>query len=404
MMKWIRGTRKISVFGAAPERCVNRWISRDLPFWSLERKSEMEYLCSVYSSDYPALVQEANRAQCDLKTLYISGLPVILSRLRPRAVLVSGVLLAVLLVLLAQNYVWFVQIRGTERIPEGELKRALAEEGVRFGAWGPDLEPEELKNRLLNRVPTLRWLAVNREGALVTVLCAERKPEEPALDTAGITDLIAVKPGVVRELHVINGFAQTAPGEIVMPGDILISGTMEWTTHIQATHAEGEVYADTLNTVKLVCPSAAVKKRYTGRTETVRTIIFQRNRRKLSGNSGIFGTMCDRMIETTVMSLPGGFELPLVLETETLLEYRLEPIMLSEDEAKTLLESEAVRRTTREMVSGTIEAMQTRITKQNNRYCCVVGLNCLELISKTVPAVLFGEEEEHGETDKRGTN
>lgn len=399
MMKWIRGTRRVSVFGAAPERCMNRWTKGDLPFWSIERKSEMEYRCRVYSSDYPSLAQEANRAQCELKTLRICGLPVVLSRLRSRAVLVTGVLLAVCLVLLAQSFVWFVRVRGTEGIPAEDVKKALAEEGLRFGAWGPDLEPEELKHRLLNRVPALRWLAVNREGALVTVLCAERKPEETALDTAGITDLIAAKPGVIRELHVINGFARTAPGEIVMPGDILISGTMEWTTHIQATHAEGEVYADTLNTIRLICPSTTVKKRYTGRTETVRTIIFQRNRRKISGNSGIFGTMCDRMIETSVMSLPGGFELPLVIETETLLEYRLEPMELSEDEANTLLEAEAVRRATREMVSGTIEAIHTRILKHNNRYYSVVGLNCLELISKTVPAELFGEEEEHGETD-----
>lgn len=404
MIRYLRGTIQLEVTGAALTRCLNRWSAANLSFWDMQQQSELVFQCRIYKSEFEVIRQEAERAQCDVRVLSRFGLPTVWVRLKRRPILLAGTVFAVGLALFLQSFVWFVRISDNSRFDSRQILHVLEEEGVGFGAWGPSLDSENLKNRMLNRVPQLRWIAVNREGGLVTVLTAEREPIEPAVDTEGVAHLVATRPGVIRELRVINGFAQKVPGDTVAAGEILISGVMEWTTHIQATRAIGEVYADTLHVAQLVCPATILKKVYTGRTEVCRTIIYQRNRRKISGNSGIFGTMCDRMIETKIWTLPGNYTLPITTETVTLREYTLEPIPLRQAEAEQLLCGEALRLTEANMIAGTVKTATNEIKKEKDAFTCCGTLNCLELISKTVPVELFGEDDTNGETNQRGTN
>ena len=404
MLRVFGETLKLRVTGAAPARCLNRWTAADLAFWALKRESELDFTCRVRARDLPLLRREAARAQCEVRVLGRFGLPVLLRRLRARPVLVVGTVLALALALFAQSFVWFLRVEGNERVPAETILRALEEEGVRFGTWGPSIDSEDLKNRVLNRVPALSWLAVNRSGCLVTALCAEREPETEPEETEGVMDIVAARPGILREISVLEGFAVREPGDAVLEGDLLISGVMEWTVRVQAGRARGEVYADTLRTSELICPAETVKKVYTGRTEVCRTIIFQRKRRNLSGNSSIFGTMCDRITEINEWSLPGGFVLPVRVETVTLYEYRLEPAELSLDEAEPLLNAEALRQTQAQMVAGRVEQGSAVTQKKENGYICRAALNCLELISRTVPAEPLREEGSNGQIDQRGTD
>lgn len=404
MLKWLHETLLLRMTGAAPTRCLNRWTDKDLAFWNLKQETELDYLCKIYASDLLAIQREAVRAQCEVRVLDRHGLPVLLRRLWKRPVLVIGTVLTLMLTLSAQSFVLFLQVEGNDRVPVETILRAMEEDGLRFGTWGPSIDSEDLKNRVLNRVPELSWLAVNRSGCLVTVLCAEREPETKPEETEGVMDIVAARPGIIREISVLDGFAVREPGDAVLEGDLLISGVMEWTVRVQAGRARGEVYADTLRTAELISPAEGVKKVYTGRTEVCRTIIFHRKRRNLSGNSSIFGMMCDRITEINEWSLPGGLMLPVQIETMTLLEYRLEPSVLAMDEAEHLLNSEALRLTEAQMIAGRVEQGSSVIQKKENGYICRAVLNCLELISSTVPAKPFGEEELHGETDQRGTD
>ena len=254
MLSFLRETAEIEVTGASAALCLNRWTAADLPFWALSTQTELVFRCRVHGSELKAIRREAARAWCDVRVLRRFGLPVVLGRLRSRPVLTVGLLLAVVLAYFLQSFVWFLRVEGNDRVSEAEILRALSEEGLHFGTWGPSIESEDLKNRVLNKIHELRWLAVNREGGMVTVLAAERQREEAPLETEGVAHIVAARPGIIREISVVNGFTDKKPGEPVQEGDILISGIAEWTTHVQATRAMGEVYADTLRVSELVWP------------------------------------------------------------------------------------------------------------------------------------------------------
>lgn len=404
MIRRLRGSLELELYSASLERCLNRWVQAEIPFWDLHRQDALTAHCRIYESDLDAARREAARAQTGLRVLSCAGLPRLMRQLWRRPVLLLGVVLALVSALLLQNFVWFLRVQGNETVSAERILQALSEEGVRFGTWGPDLDSEDLKNRMLNRIPELRWLAVNREGGLVTVLTAERKLERPIVDRSGITNVVATRPGIIQELHVTDGVAVVEPGDSVQAGDVLISGFAEWTTHVQAMHAAGEVTARTMRQLDVICPDTCMRKVYTGRTETCRSIIFQRKRRKISGNSSIFGMKCDRMIETSAWTLPGGFSLPVFIETQTLFEYTLVPAELKLETAGQVLCAEAERLVTEQMVAGEITRTSTQLIPKQDSFLLRGTFHCVELISKTVPAELYGEEEQNGENNQRRTN
>ena len=397
MMRYLRGSLLVELSGASPERCLNRWTQAEIAFWDYRRQEALCSRCKIFRSDLAAARREAARAQTTLRVLAERGFPTLLRRLRRRPVLVGGTLLSVALAIFLQSFVWFFRVRGNETVPDAVILHALQEEGVRFGTVGMSINSEDLKNRLLSRIPELRWLAVNREGGLVTVLTAERKPEVKPEETAGICNVIAARPGIIRRLEVADGVAMVAPGDSVETGSLLISGIAEWTTHIQFMRAAGEVYADTARQIETICPAELLQKRYTGRVERCQTVIFQRKREKISGNSSIFGAMCDRMVQTRVWTLPGGYELPLCLETQWLREYELVPVKLEADEALRRLTAETNRLIEMQLVAGTIQRASTQFVTKENSFRMQGTFNCCELISRAVPAEEYEEESIDGE-------
>ena len=89
----------------------------------------------------------------------------------------------------------------------------------------------------------------------------------------------------------------------------------------------------------------------------------------------------------------------MTVETVTLTEYTLEPVQIEPDRAEALLGSESLRMTLGQMVAGRVERGSTAMNKTQDSYRCRGVWNCVELISRTVPAELFGEDEENGKTD-----
>ena len=404
MLKYLRGWIEAEITGAFPDQCLNRLAAKGVPFWHIRHIDEFSIRLRLYRSQWERAEREITKSLCVGKILRESGFSHSFYGLKKRPVLLIGMALSVTLACLSQNFVWFVRVEGNEKVPAAQILQIIGEEGVRFGAWGPDINSQSLKNRMLNRLPALRWLCVNRSGCIATVLLAERTETVPKEEESGVANVVAARDGVVTELRVLNGFAAVEPGDAVREGSLLVSGLADWTTHTQATRASAEVFADTLRTVRLKIPDKYGEKTYTGRVEVCRTLIFQRFRRKISGNSSIFGSSCDKIAETELLTLPGGFPLPIALETVTLREYTVTEKALTSEEAEEILRARAETRVRSELIAGLIRSTEITIRREAEAFQCRAEMSCNELISRTVPILLPGEEETNGENHQRGAD
>ena len=215
MLKYLRGWLELEIRGASPELCLNRFAAGDIPFWRPERVDPFTLRLRIYEAHRQRAEREISRSLCVSTVVRRSGFRRSFRGLKKRPFLLAGLAISLALACLAQNLVWFVRVEGNVRIPTERILRALAEEGVRFGAWGPALDSAYLKDRMLNRIPELRWLAVNRQGCIALVPLSERPETEPRREESGVANVVAARDGVLTELRVFNGLAVKAPGDAV---------------------------------------------------------------------------------------------------------------------------------------------------------------------------------------------
>lgn len=386
LIRYFRGYVHLRITGAAPERCINLLSARNLRFWGLCREDALHYTLYIYRKDLASVRQCAMRCLADVRVLCLYGLRQRFGGLRKRPVLTGGLLIAVIATFLLQQFVWAVDVQGMKQLQAEEILRGLEEEGIRFGVWSADIDSQLTKHRMLNRLPQLSWLAVNRSGGILHVLVTERripKPEQPAYKVANV---VAARDGVLTEISVLEGMKLCSAGQTVTAGQLLVSGYEDYGLCVRAVCANAEIYARTWHSGTVVTPDQAFVKCYTGREWTQRTLIIGRKRINLSGNSGIPLDDCDKMISEKRLPLPGGYELPVCLETATYREYRLTAHKADASEAEARLRQAWRRRIKQEITAGEIQTTSDSVLHTGGLYILHAESACNEMIARLVPA------------------
>lgn len=405
MIRYLRGWLLLELTGAEPLCAVNLFLKKRLAVWKVERKDELTLLCRIRKKDLPLAQKYACAAMCSAQVVQEHSAMRTFGGLRRRPVLLAGTVLAVLLAMFLQNFVWTVEIEGNREIPTELLRQQLEEVGVRFGAWAPSFEPVLQRFAMQGRIGKIAWLAVNRRGGKVTVSLTEREKEAEDLDRRVFTNLVAACPGILTTVDVYNGFTELKTGDAVVTGQLLVSGIADWETHTQVTRALGEIFAQTLHQQTFCLPAVTAEKHYTGREFRQVSLVLGRKRIKIFGNSGISYPSCDKMTHRSICTLPGGYTFPLVLETAVYKEYTLKTVQLPKDAAKETLTAYALDYVQERMLAGQILSHTEALQTENGAYMLDVSAFCEEMIARTRPGELKEEDEDtNGTDDQRGTN
>lgn len=218
----LAGYLRVRVRGPVPERLVNLCVQEGIPLWDV-RAADGGILVSVGLRDFRRLRPLRRRAGVGLRIAGRHGLPFALRRLRRVQGAVGLLLLAVLLLYLLSQFVWFVEVRGTRTLDPAEVLRAAAELGLRPGVWRGVLDPDRFTRDLVLRLPALSWATLRFFGAKATLEVAE-KVLPPPLPGQAPGDIVARRGGVVVQVVVVDGEAAVQPGQAVRPGDVLIRG------------------------------------------------------------------------------------------------------------------------------------------------------------------------------------
>ena len=324
-----------------------------------------------------------------LEVVDFGGFPKLLEMVgRWKSVVAAVVLLGALTAFL-QGRVLFFRVEGNAEVPVRLILERAGECGLGFGASAREIRSEQVKNHLLWAIPELRWAGVNVSGCTAVITVAERDlGEEPAEEIPG--DVVAAVDAVVTEVFPAAGTQAVVPGQVVRAGDVLISGDTDLGLLIRRDRAEGEVYGLTRRDLELVLPSATTVRHETGAVERKFSLLIGKKYVNFAKDSGILLGTCVKMRTVKYLTLPGGFQLPVALVTETWRLCDPEPISREMDEALLL---EAARRTAREvMTAGTILREETAVEGDRLK----ASLECREMIGVFRP-----ETKSEGDTNDR---
>lgn len=389
---FLQGYVQAELRGASPEWALERLSNARVAFLRVQRIDDFTIALLILRKDVLKAEAAARKAMCELAVVREMGFGKTFGGLWRRRLFALGLLLCAAGAFVIPKFVFFYDVVGNETVPDAEILRALHSLGVGFGTYGPDIQPQALKNKMLLLVPELQWFTVQQSGMCAHVVVRERPEKLAVEERRAPMNVVAAKDGVLTSVSSLEGNCLCAPGQVVTEGQVLISAytDLEFTTRVSA--ALGEIYAETLTHKQVVCPDTALFKQPNGKTARRISLLVGEKRWNIFANGGNPEGKCDKITKTHMLTLPGGFEIPVGLEITELSGYDLVKKPLPEEMAQALLIEQLERGVRQDMIAGEILDEALDLTRQNDRYELHASVRCEEMIARMVRASILKEE------------
>lgn len=331
-LRFLRGYVLFEVDGSFIERFLNLAARARIPVWDARRAGGKFYGYTDASS-YSKLRQQAKKAGVRIRLSDKKGLPFTRKRYRKRRGLLIGAAVFFAFIFLMSQFIWRIEINGSETIPESRIIDALHDIGISPGSFRWRIDVRDGERRILLKVPELSWAALNIGGSTLRVEVDERTLPPAVIDPHDPCNVVAKASGQITAMNVFDGQGMVKVGDAVLKGDILISGiTRDKQEQNLFKHARGEVFARCEFDYEIDIPLQQTHYVETGDTKD-RTYL------------DIFGFDLPLFLPLRVPApyhverreTPVTFftiQLPFSTLTETYYFTREEPVILTEEEAK----------------------------------------------------------------------
>ena len=325
------GRCKVRITGVLPEAVLNSCAGRGIELWDYERGDRYTVDVWVRESELAALRDIAQGCMCETVVTERKGGSSTRNFLKNHLWLPVFLAVFLSLTLLSSLFIWNVEVRGNEKLSDGEIIRALAECGVECGSYWPALKVDLIRSEMIEKLPELAWMTVNVNGSRAVALILERLPKPEIYVESESCDLTATREGIIERVAALNGKPLVSVGQSVMKGDVLISGGIDSITDApRYVRARGEVIARTWHNETAVCPEIQRFKHRDGRTKKRYALKFGKNRINFYPNGKKAVDECDKIIHNYKVGVDNVFTFPVSLVVEEFLPYRSEEKRLDE--------------------------------------------------------------------------
>ena len=317
-----------------------------------------------------------------LRIIRKTGLYWQLRRLLKRPLLISGIVVMLLLVYWVPSKVLFITVEGNSNTPARYIIEQANLCGITFGASRREVRSEKMKNRLLEAVPSLQWAGINTKGCTAIISVKERVAEESQKEYPQVSSIVAARDGIIESCTTQRGNQLCQPGQAVRSGDILISAYTDCGIKINATRAEGEVYAQTKHELTVLTPADYQQDGNAAHVEKKYGIIIGKKRINFYKGSGILGAGCDKICKEYYLKLPGGFQLPVAFVVTTISVCDESTVLTAAEVAETTVHDYAQQYLLTQMISGKILQDVSKI-QYDDDVCMLQGMYiCSEMIGR----------------------
>ena len=353
-----------------------------IPIYNSITKDEFTLLFSIDRKNFKKLKHILKRRGEKFKVERKHGIYWRLKSLLRRPVLVFGMTALLAFACFVPSRIFFIRVEGNSMLPTNLILEHAAQSGIRFGSSRKEVRSEKMKNRLLEALPQLQWAGINTNGCVATITVRERQETEKSPVKTGVSSIVAECDGVVLSCTATKGNLLCKPGQAVKAGQTLISGYTDCGLSLRATQAAGEIYARTQRELSVVCLSSCRKKEVQTRIVKKYSLIVGKKRINLSKDSGILDTSCDKMYVEDFITLPGGFQLPVSIVTETWIFYDCVDMAHEEEVLSQQLSAFAQSQLKQSMIAGEILSASEETQAVDDCYRLEGYYACREMIGR----------------------
>lgn len=284
---------------------------------NVERTGDLSVRATVNRGDFKSVCKILQKRGDEYHILKRNGMYWSVQGLIGRPVLILFLIIYALLLTYLPTRILFLEVEGNHAVTTETILTEAEKCGIFFGASRRAVRSESMKNQLLAEIPQLQWAGVNTHGCVAVISVKERNAEPEKEVAQGIQSVIASYDGVIRQMTVLRGNPLCKPGQAVKEGQVLVSGYTDCGLSIKAEPAQAEIFADTIRNLDVVSPAFCLKRTDQAPVNKKYCLVIGKKLIKLFKDSGISDGTCVKMNTRYVLTLPGGFRLPVSLS-----EYR----------------------------------------------------------------------------------
>ena len=333
--------------------------------------------------DYQQLAIISDKHGATVKRIRNFGIFPVIKKFLKRPILTMFLTIGFLLACYVPSRVFFLRVEGNARVPVKYILEVASECGIDFGAKRRLVRSEQMKNRLLEKIPQLQWAGINTYGCMAVISVREKTHSEEESDANyQVSSIVASRDGIIQGCTVFQGNALCAVGQAVKTGQTLVSGYIDCGLLIKTTRADAEIKALTFRDLEVISPTATAVKGAKQRQTTNYSLRIGKNLIKFYKDSGNLDTTCGKIYAEEYVYLPGGFRLPIAIVRETEIYYDLgreEPTMGETEEWLKAFANNYLKHT---MVSGEIISNDTEVISNTGAFTLCGRYICMEMIGQ----------------------
>ena len=336
LLNAILGYVTIEIEGYFIERFINLCNNNKIFLWNLKRTHSTRIIINVGLHDFKKLKPIAKKTKCKVKIQKKKGLPFIMHKYQKRKVFVVFFLLIIITTIALSNFIWNIEITGTDTIAKEEIKQILEQNNFKIGTCKIGIKTKPIIQKIRLEREDIAWVGIEINGtnATVKIVEADQKPE--IVPEEEYCNIIATKDAMIVKITAQNGTALVKEGDIVTKGSILVGGWLEGKyTGTRYVHANGEVQAKVWYSEKIEVPFQQVKKEKTGAAENKYSVKINNFEINLSKRLSKFEKY-DTIETNKKLKLFSNFYLPIEIYKTTYEEYKEQEILYNMEEAKNI--------------------------------------------------------------------
>lgn len=373
----------VRITSAEPEELISKLSFSGIDIWDMAQIDFLTVEIKIRNSCLRRVQNLAEKNGGTCKIIKKEGHLWKLDAIFKRPVLICGIILFFAISLFVPERIFFVTVTGNETIPEKQILSHAEECGIHFAAKASLVRSEDVKNKILSRLPELQWIGVTTSGSVADIQVKERsKQNDSVIHEDSVCSIVAARDGVITGQTVYRGNPLFQVGQKVNKGDVLISGYTDCGIILKAEQASGEVFGHTMRHNTFVSPlPSKIRGSFLGKRTCYRLQIGKKVI-NLCNHSGILDGSCDKIYSQKYWILPGGFQLPVsIVKVEHLFFAQVKP-QPSDLESFQWLERFAQDYVKTQMISGVLldEELQWELSDD---VCVLTGeYACHEMIGQ----------------------
>ncbi len=376
-----RGTVRLEISGAEPERLLNFCAENGIEFWDTSPKNELCVGITVHASDYPKILEQNGKNGCEIRLVGSKGGKNISKAIRRRYAFCIGLGFCIVMLALSSMFVWKIEIVGNEKISDSAILRCLADCGVEYGTFWPALSSDNVRNDFLMLQPDIAWMSVNVHNSCAQIIIHERIEKPDIVDESAYTDISAAKSGIITKLSVLEGSPLVSVGDTVLKGDVIISGTMDSeTADSRYVRAMGTAEARTWYEINAQTPLYETVKTEKKHAGTKYSLVFGKNRIKFLTDSRNDSSSCDKINQLEYASIGRAFMLPVGIIKERCVEYETQVQRIDADAAAERLKQTLLSELERQIGGGSITQTNFSVSEDDKMLTVTLRAECIENI------------------------